>query len=86
MELKTIRKTKTELELEITGETDTILHPLTHILAQNEDVEYATSMADNPMATKKRLFIRVKKGAPEDALKKAVKYLEAEIKAFGKNF
>jgi DNA-directed RNA polymerase subunit L len=35
---------------------------------------------------KKRLFIRVKKGSPEDVLKKAVKYLEDEIKLFGKNF
>jgi DNA-directed RNA polymerase subunit L len=86
MELKTIKKTKTELELEITGEDETILHPITHILLQNDDVEYAACMADNPHAPKKRLFIRVKKGSPEDVLKKAVKYLEDEIKQFGKNF
>jgi DNA-directed RNA polymerase subunit L len=49
-------------------------------------VDYAACMADNPLAIKKRLFIRVKKGNPEDALKKAVKYLEDEIKQFGKNF
>ena len=86
MEIKTIRKTKTELELEITGETETILHPITHTLLANEDVEYATSMIENPLKSKVRLFIRVKKGSPEDALKKAVKYLESEIKQFGKNF
>jgi DNA-directed RNA polymerase subunit L len=86
MELKTIRKTKTELELEITGEDETILHPITHILMQNDDVEYAAYMADNPLAPKKQLFIRVKKGSPEDVLKKAIKYLEDEIKQFGKNF
>jgi DNA-directed RNA polymerase subunit L len=86
MELKTIRKTKTELELEITGEDETILHPITHILLQNDAVEYAACMSDNPLATKKRLFIRVKKGSPADALKKAVKYLEDEMKDFGKNF
>ncbi|HWR28045.1 MAG TPA: DNA-directed RNA polymerase subunit L [Candidatus Thermoplasmatota archaeon] len=86
MDLKTIRKTKTELELEITGEDETILHPITHILLQNDDVEYAACMSDNPLAVKKRLFIRVKKGSPEDVLKKAVKYLEDEIKLFGKNF
>jgi len=86
MELKTLRKTKTELELEITGEDETILHPITHILLQNDDVEYAACMADNPLAPKKHLFIRVKKGTPEAALKKAVKYLHDEIKDFGKNF
>lgn len=86
MDLKTIKKTKTELELEIIGEDETILHPITHILLQNNDVEYAACMADNPLAKKKRLFVRVKKGSPEDVLKKAVKYLEDEIKQFGKNF
>jgi DNA-directed RNA polymerase subunit L len=86
MDLKTIKKTKTELELEITGEDETILHPITHILLQNDDVEYAAFMADNPLAVKKRLFIRVKKGSPEDVLKKAVKYLEDEIKLFASNF
>lgn len=86
MELKTIRKTKTELELEVTGETETILHPITHILLQNNDVEYATCMRENPLTMKKRLFIRVKKDSPEDALKKAVKTLETEIKQFQKNF
>jgi DNA-directed RNA polymerase subunit L len=86
MELKTIRKTKTELELEIIGEDETILHPIAHILLQNDDVEYAACMTDSPLDTKKRLFIRVKKGSPEEILKKAVKYLEDEIKQFGKNF
>ena len=86
MEMKTIKKTKTELEIEVTGEDETILHPITHILLQNNDVEYAATMADNPMAPKKRLFLRVKKGSPEDVLKKAVKYLEDEVKQFRKNF
>jgi len=52
MDLKTIKKTKTELELEITGEDETILHPITHILLQNDDVEYAACMADSPLAKK----------------------------------
>ena len=86
MELKTIRKTKTELELEVTGEDETILHPITHILLQNDDVEYAACMADHPLSVKKRLFIRVKKRSPEDILKKAVKYLADEVKQFVKNF
>lgn len=86
MELKTIKKTKTELEIEIIDENETILNPITHILSENEDVEYATCMTDNPLASKRRLFIRMKKGSPVDALKKAVKYLDDEIKKFGKNF
>jgi DNA-directed RNA polymerase subunit L len=86
MELKTIKKTKTELEIEIIDENETLLNPITHILSENEDVEYAACMADNPLANKRRLFIQMKKGSPDDALKKAVKYLDDEIKKFGKAF
>ena len=86
MELKTFKKTKTELDLEVIDENETILNPITHILSENEDVEYAACMTDHPLSNKRRLFIRMKKGSPDEALKKAVKYLDDEIKKFGKNF
>ena len=40
----------------------------------------------HPESNKRRLYVRVKKGKPEEILKKAVKQLEDEIKKFGKNF
>ena len=86
MELKTIKKTAKELELEITGENETILNPITEVLLQNDDVDYASYLTDHPESIKRRLYIRVKKGKPEDALKKAVKQLEEEVKTFSKNF
>lgn len=86
MELKTIKKTKTEFELEVIDENETILNPITHILSENDDVEYAACMTDHPLSNKRQLFIRMKKGSPDEALKKAVKYLDDEIKKFGKNF
>ncbi|MEM0466834.1 MAG: DNA-directed RNA polymerase subunit L [Candidatus Thermoplasmatota archaeon] len=86
MKLQILKKTKTELEVEITNEDETILHPITHVLLKNDDVEYASCMADHPLSNKRRLFIRVKKGDPIQILKKAVQYLEDEIKTFGKNF
>ena len=86
MDLKKIKKTSKELELEVIGENETILNPITQVLLQNEDVEYAAYMTDSPMAKKRRLYIRVKKGKPEEILKKAVKQLEDEVKEFSKNF
>ncbi len=86
MDLKTIKKTKNELEIEVIDENETILNPIIHILSGNEDVEYATCMTDHPLDNKRRLFIRVKKGTPNEILKKAVKQLGDEIKKFGKNF
>jgi DNA-directed RNA polymerase subunit L len=86
MELKTIKKTSKELELEITDENETILNPITQMLLQNNDVDFATYIMDHPDSNKRSLYLRVKKGKPEDILKKAVKELEDEIISFGKNF
>lgn len=86
MELKTIKKTTKELELEVTGENETILNPIIEVLLENENIEYATYFTDHPESNKRRLYIRVKKGAPADFLKKAVKHLEVEVKDFSKTF
>ncbi len=86
MDLKTIKKTAKELELEITGETETMLNPIAEVLLEYDDVDYASYMSDHPESKKRRLYIRVKKGKPEEILKKAVKQLENEIKTFSKNF
>lgn len=86
MELKTIKKTTKELILEITGETETLLNPVAEVLLDYDDVDYASYMSDHPESKKRRLYIRVKKGKPEEILKKAVKQLEDEIKTFSKNF
>ena len=85
MELKTIKKTTKELELEITGENETILNPITEVLLGFEDVDFTSYISEHPESNKRRLYIRVNKGNPEDMLKKAVKQLEDEIKTFSKN-
>jgi len=86
MEMKTIKKTTKELELEITDENETILNPITEVLLQNKDVEYASYLTDHPESKTRRLYIRVKNGKPEDILLKAVKQLEDEINTFNKIF
>lgn len=86
MELKKIKKTTKELELEIIGENETILNPITEVLLQHEDVEYASCIADHPEINKRRLYMRVKKGDPVEILKKVVKQLEDEFSDFSKKF
>jgi DNA-directed RNA polymerase subunit L len=86
MKLEKIKKTSKELELEITGENETMLNPITEKLLENDDVDYASYIADHPESNKRRLYIRVKKGEPIDLLKKALKEVEAELKDFEKNF
>lgn len=86
MKLEKIKKTSKELELEITGENETMLNPITEKLLENDDVDYASYIADHPESNKRRLYIRVKKGEPIDLLKKALKEVESELKDFEKNF
>ena len=89
MELKTIKKTSKELELEVKDEDATILNPITEILLKDDNVDYASYISDHPEARRKKLYIRIKKGKnakPIDILNKAIKELENEIKKFGKDF
>ena len=86
MKLEKIKKTSKELELEITGENETMLNPITEKLLENDDVDYASYIADHPESNKRRLYIRVKKGEPIELLKKALKEVESELKDFEKNF
>jgi len=85
MELKTIKKSAKELEIDVIGEDETILNPITQALLQDKDVDYASYLTDHPDSNRRRLYLRVKKGKPEEILKKAVKQLEHELNAFGKN-
>ena len=86
MELKKIKKTKKELEIEIKYENAILLNPITEVLLLDDDVDYASYISDHPEAKKRTLYIRVKKGDPLDILKKSVKKLEKEIKNFSKDF
>jgi DNA-directed RNA polymerase subunit L len=86
MNLKKIRKTSKELELEITDEDETILNPISVALYKNKDLDFAEYISNHPTSNKRILYIRMKKGKPEDALKKAVKELEKEVETFIKNF
>ena len=85
MELKVLHKTKTELELEIIDENETILNPITHKLSALEDVDYAAYLADHPLANSRRLFIRVKKGDPKKLLQQVIKELQTELTKFEKD-
>lgn len=82
---KKLKSTKNELEIELSEEFENIINPITHILLENKDVEYASCLSDHPLANKRRLFIRMKKGTPNDALKSAVKQLKEEMKKLSKS-
>jgi DNA-directed RNA polymerase subunit L len=86
MELKLIKKSDKELELEIIGEKQTLLNSLKEKLLQDENVDYAEWIIDHPMISKPRLYLRVNKEDPLDILKKMLAELRKETKSFRLTF
>ncbi len=89
MEVHKIKSTSNQLELEITGENETMLNPITRVLLRYDDVEYASIMVDHPTSDKRRLYIRMKKGSSRDpvtVLKEAIKEVRDELKDFREQF
>ncbi len=89
MELKTIKKTSKQLEVEIIGENETLLNPITQVLLQQDEVEYASTITKHPAASSRRLYLRLKAGTksnPETVLKKAIKQVKKQVKDFKKEF
>ena len=52
---------------------DVLLEPLKEKLLEDPTVELATHDSDHPMYGKRRLFVRVKSGKPQNAVKRALK-------------
>lgn len=86
MELSTLKKTDTELELEIHGENETFLVPLLHRLLEDTNVDYATYMMGHILMDNPRLYVRVTKGTPEEALTKAAETIKDDLSALREEF
>jgi len=87
MEIKTIKNTSKQLEIEINGETETLLNPITQVLLRDTEVEYASTIVDHPQAPYRRLYIRLKSGSkktPIEVLQHAVAQVKNDVKEFKK--
>jgi DNA-directed RNA polymerase subunit L len=89
MEIKKIKSTSKQLEIEISGENETLLNPITQVLLQQDEVDYASTITKHPAASSRKLYLRLKPGTkskPETVLKKAIKEVRNQIKTFKKEF
>ena len=75
-----IEKGKNHIEVELSEPTgNVLLEPLKERLLADETVEMATHDSDHPMYGKRRLFVRVKSGKPQNAVKRALKDLATDF-------
>lgn len=78
MELRKLTHDKEVLELEVVGEGETLLHPLREKLLEDKKVVMATFIIGHPELENPKLYLKVNKGKPEDALKRALDSLIEE--------
>ncbi len=85
-EIKILRKTKHELELELKGEDHTFLNALKSALLQNEGVKIATYDIECPGISDPVLYVRTKDTDPIEALKDASALLSKQCDGFKRKF
>lgn len=78
MRLKLLAKDKNSMEVEVLDEDSTLLNPLVESLLADPKVDYATFYRDHPLLDNYRIYVRVKEGKPQTALKRAAKAMGKE--------
>ena len=79
MEIVLIDKGKDHIEVMLEEPTgNVLLEPLKDRLLKDPTVEMATYDSDHPMYGKKVLYVRVRSGKPQNAVKRALKDLSAD--------
>jgi DNA-directed RNA polymerase, subunit L len=87
MEVKIIRKTNTEIEVEIKGESHTLMNALKAALIADDAVETATYTIEFPGVSEPILYVKTDKSEdPLDAIKKASGLLSGQCDEFIKLF
>jgi DNA-directed RNA polymerase subunit L len=74
LEIVLVDKGKSHIEVLVEDPSgNVLLEPLKEILLRDATVDIATYDSDHPMYGKKRLYVRVKSGKPQNAIKRAIK-------------
>ncbi len=80
MKMKLIEKGKDFMELEISEPDETLIQPFIHQLLKMEEVEEVKYHRKHPQIDLPRIYVRVNKGKPQNALKKAAKALSKQYR------
>ena len=86
MEIKVIEESKDKIVLELSSEDHTFANLLRKVLWEDPNIDLAAYNIDHPLISKPKVMIKMKTGAPKDALKKAAKKIAERANEFGKLF
>ena len=86
MDIRVIKKDEKKLLLEIPGETYTLTNTLREELWNDSNVAEAAEIKEHPYLAEPKIWVRVKRGDPVEALKRACGRIEKKAKEFEKKF
>jgi DNA-directed RNA polymerase subunit L len=84
--IKLLEKKEKELRVEIEGERDTLLAPLTSKLLENENVDIATYSLKHTLMNNSILYVKMKEGDALEAVKSAALSLASDFEEFERKY
>jgi len=85
MELRLIESKKTYARIEVSEMDETFLYPLVDELMNDKDVAEARYISGHPQLDKPVIYVKVKKGKPQTAVKRAAAKISKEFKEAREN-
>lgn len=86
MELKVVKKDDKTLIVEVAGESVTFCNMVAGELWNDSNVREATYVLDHPQLSQPQIVVKVSRGSPENALRKAAARLEKKVAELGGEF
>jgi DNA-directed RNA polymerase subunit L len=86
MELKVIKEDEKTLFLEVPGETYTLTNTIREELWNDKNVSEAADVKEHPYLSQPKIFVRVTKGSPKEALEKAAERIAEKAREFAEEF
>jgi DNA-directed RNA polymerase subunit L len=86
MELKIVKEDDRILFLEVPGETYTLTNTIRESLWEDKNVSEAAEVKEHPYLSQPKIFVKVTKGSPREALEKAAERIAEKAREFGEEF
>ena len=86
MKLKTLKRDKRELRLEVGGESHSFCNALQHFLLKDDTVEFAGYNIQHPLVGNPVIYLRTKRRRPENVLIDAARSLDRTLDGLRKTF
>jgi DNA-directed RNA polymerase subunit L len=86
MELRILKEDEKTLFIETIGETYTLTNTIRESLWEDKNVSEAADVKEHPYLSQPKIFVKVTKGSPREALEKAAERVAEKAREFGEEF